>query len=99
MLPPSSTKPIATTPKRRPATQAETARILANADRLKPDSHRDSIEELLPPEYFEQFKRRAAALQMLQGGAVLPLAITAVVSQLQNDAALGLLTVEDGETK
>lgn len=93
MPPTSSAESTATTPTRRNATEAEANAVLARAARLNDESSIDSVRDLLPTAYVEDFQRRRAA------GLTHGCAITAAVSQLQEDARVGALTVEDTTSK
>ena len=81
--------------KRRPITAEEQANILRNADRLsETDPHypEESVRALLPPEYVEQI---AARISRTGASARLDRrhAVAAVISQLREDIAQGLVTV------
>ena len=90
--------PTTPTIRRRPATPAEAAAIVAKAERLNATPSLEAVDLYLPAEYVAEFHRRAKVIHQIQGGQVVVLAASAVVSQLQNDAALGLLTIEEPAT-
>lgn len=90
-----------TTPKTRPATKAEIEQILANACRALSLSAPADQEALLPPAYQADFKRRLAVFLGIEGGNSAERsnsrvkALQATIAQIENDVALGLLTIEE----
>jgi hypothetical protein len=104
-LAPHNTMPpkTATTPNRRPATKEESDQIVATARRALASGIPEEQVELLPAAYRPDFEQRLATLLAIEGGKSAERAssrfkaLQATVSQVENDAALGLLTVEDSE--
>lgn len=92
-----------TPPTRRPATAEEADAIVAAARRAFASSIPNEQEALLPAAYRLDFEQRLATLLAIEGGKTEERhnsrfkALQATVSQVENDAALGLLTVEDSE--